>query len=154
MDQKMNNTKPTVTWALMVLLLLGGIAISTPAQKINSFNSTTKGQGTVTVSAIDKRKIYAVSVDLKTNGQAEITLFTDMQLIGQATWPVGKDVSQGINLKITGGVVDGNATGTGKLFLSQDGKSIAKLNIQAKTADGSKITVQFLGNPDKNAPAQ
>lgn len=148
----MTYTKPKVNWTLMVLLLLGGIAISTHAQKITSFNSTTKGQGSVTVSAIDKHKIYAVSVDLKANGQADITLFTDMQLIGQATWPVGKDVSQGINLKIT--VVDGNATGTGKLFLSQDGKSIAKLNIQAKTADGSKITVQFLGNPDKNAPRQ
>jgi hypothetical protein len=47
-------------------------------------------------------------------------------------------------------VVSGNGTGTGKLFLRKDGKSINKLNLEATSADGSKITVDFVA--DKTPP--
>jgi len=148
----LNNTKPSVTCALGVLLLLGGITLTTFAQKITSFNATAKGQGTLTVSDAEQ-KIYAVAVNLKENGDADITLFTQMQLMARARWSEAKDLSQGIDLKITGGVVKGNATGTGKLFLSQDGKAITKLTIDAKSSHGSKVSVQFVAAEDNKAPS-
>jgi len=145
----LNHNKLIIPSTLLVFLLLGGITAT--AQKITSFNGTAKGQGTVTVGDVDKHKIYAVAINLKENGEAEITLFTDLQLTGQARWSLAKDLGEGINLKITGGVVEGNATGTGKLFLSKDGKSIAKLNIQAQTGTGGKVIVQFVATEDNKS---
>ncbi|HEY6244776.1 MAG TPA: hypothetical protein VIX17_12570 [Pyrinomonadaceae bacterium] len=61
----------------------------------------------------------------------DITLFTDLQLFAQGQWSPPVDVVNGISLKISGGVVDGNAVGSGTLFLSAGGKSV-ELNVQAE----------------------
>lgn len=87
-------------------------------------------------------------VVLRENGEAEFTLFTDIQLYGQGRWSAGKDLSQGIDLKITGGVVK-DAKGTGKLFLRADGKSISTLAMQGASNTGGKFAVSFVAE-DKN----
>ncbi len=101
--------------------------VSGAAQKITSLQTTAKGQGTLNISDIDKHKITSVLVILKENGEAELTLYTELQLAAKGTWSVGKTLSQGVDLKITGGIVNGGGTGTGKLLLRRDGKSIKKL---------------------------
>jgi hypothetical protein len=113
------------------------------AQKITSLQTTAKGQGTINISDIDQHKITSVLVILKENGEAQLTFYTDLQLSAKGTWSVGKTLSQGIDLKITGGIVDGGGTGTGKLLLRKDGKSIKKLTIEGTSADGSKVSVDF-----------
>jgi hypothetical protein len=128
------------------------ISAEANAQRITSLTATAKGQGTVTISDVDKHKINAVLVILKENGEAQITLYADMQLSGEATWSAGEDLTQGIDLKITGGVVSGNATGAGKLFLRDDRKSIAKLTIDAVSTGGSKVKVEFTAEEKTKEP--
>jgi hypothetical protein len=140
----MDSVKSKLLKAFTLAGLLGlFISADAAAQKITSLTANAQGHGTVTVSDVDKHQITSVLVILKENGEAEITLIADMQISGQGTWSVGEDLSQGIDLKITGGVVSGNATGTGKLFLREDKKSIARLTISATAADGSKVKVEF-----------
>jgi hypothetical protein len=141
------NIRLTTTLALTVPLafLLSAVAV---AQKITSLNASAKGQGTISVSDIDKHEITSVMVILKEDGDADLTFYADLQLAAQGSWSIGKSLAEGINLKITGGVVSGNATGTGKLFLRKDGKSIDRLNIKATSADGSNITVDFVADKD------
>jgi hypothetical protein len=138
-------------FATLLVLLMSAPAI---AQRITSLTTTAKGHGTVNISDIDKHTINGVLVILKENGEAEITLYADMQLYGQGTWSAPEDLSQGIDLKITGGVVSGNANGTGKLFLRADRKSIDRLTITATTADGSKIQLQFTAEEKKTPPQE
>jgi carbon monoxide dehydrogenase subunit G len=83
---------------------------------------------------------------LRENGDAEIVIVTDMQLMAQGRWTKSADPSQGIALKITGGTVAGNAKGSGKLFLREDGKTIDKLNFEVKSNARSKVTVDFVAD--------
>jgi len=120
------------------------------AQRIVSLQSLAHGKGTLITDG-DEYKITGVLVILRENGEAEFTLFTDMQLYGQGQWSVAKDLSQGIDLKITGGVFknEKDAKGTGKLFLRADGKSIATFTAQGATDSGGKFEVGFVAD-DKN----
>jgi hypothetical protein len=133
--------KRTFFFTIALALSLSSIAL---AQKITSLTTSAKGQGTISISNIDKHQISSVLVILKENGEADFTLYADLQLSAQGTWSMGKSLEEGINLKITGGVVSGNLNGAGKLFLRKDGKSIDKLNIEATTADERKVTVDFV----------
>lgn len=135
-------TTPLVL-SIAIALLLSVIAV---AQKITSLNTSAKGKGTITIADLDKHEITSVRVILKEGGEADLTFYTDLQLSAQGNWSIGKSLKDGIDLKITGGVVSGNASGTGKLFLLKDGKSIDKLNIQATSADDSKVTVDFVAD--------
>jgi hypothetical protein len=120
-------------------------SMAAPPQRMTSFSGTAKGQGMLTIGA-DKSKINSVYLNLKENGEADITLFTELQLSVKGEWSSPDDPLKGIPLKITGGIVDGNATGNGTLFLSSDGKAISKLNIQAKAAGTRKVTIEFVAD--------
>lgn len=140
-------SRSTTTLAFALLLLLSVPAVS---QKITALTATAKGQGTIVISQVDKHQIKSVLVILKENGDADFTFYTDLQLTASGSWSTGGSVADGIDLKITGGVVTGNAKGTGKLFLRNDGKSIDKLNIKAESADGSKITIDFVADKSQD----
>jgi hypothetical protein len=125
-----------------------------PAQtpKITSLTATAKGEGTITVTdpGVEERKrpLYSVVVTLRSNGDAEIVVVTDMQLVARGRWTKPSDLSQGIALKITGGTVANNAKGTGKLYLRPDGKTIDKLNFDATSTARSKVTVSFVAEKE------
>jgi len=121
---------------------------TTVAQRIVSLQSLAHGTGTLVTNG-DESKISAVLIILRENGEAEFTLFTDIQLYGQGQWSASKDLSQGIDLKITGGVVKGEAKGIGKLFLRADGKSIATFAMHGASNTGGKFSVSFVAD-DKN----
>jgi hypothetical protein len=120
----------------------GRLPASTAGQRIVSLQSLAHGRGTIVVDG-DEYKISGVLVILRENGEAEFTLFTDMQLYAQGRWSAGNDLSEGIDLKITGGVGKGDAKGTGKLFLRADGKSISTLTARGTNASGEKFEVSF-----------
>jgi hypothetical protein len=128
------------------------LPLAASAQKITSLQTSAKGEGTLNISDIDKHKITSVLVILKENGEAELTFYTDLQLSAKGTWSVGKTLSQGIDLKITGGIANAGGTGTGKLLLRKDGKSIKKLTITGTSADGSKVSVDFTANNPPSKP--
>ena len=132
--------------SVLVVALVTWLAapLSADAQRITSLLASAKGQGTLTVANAEKRKINAVVVNLKENGVAEITILTDLQLTASGKWTADDDSSKGIALKITGGIVTGNAAGEGTLFLRSDGKSIDKLYIQAKSGTAGEVTVEFV----------
>jgi hypothetical protein len=121
-------------------------------QKLTSLTATAKGQGTITVidPGVEERKrpLYSVVVTLRANGDAEIVVITDMQLIARGRWTKPADLSQGIALKITGGTVSNNAKGSGKLYLRPDGKTIDKLNFEATSTTRSKVTVTFVAEKE------
>jgi len=136
----------------LAIALWLALPASTGAQRIVSLQSLAHGKGTLVTDG-DEYKITGVLVILRENGDAEFTLFTDMQLYEQGRWSAGKDLSQGIDLKITGGVVknEKEAKVTGKLFLRADGKSIATLAMQGTSNTGGKFAVSFAAE-DKNEP--
>jgi len=129
----------------LAIALWLALPASTGAQRIVSLQSLAHGKGTLVTDG-DEYKITGVLVILRENGDAEFTLFTDMQLYGQGRWSVGKDLSQGIDLQITGGVFknEKNAKGTGKLFLRADGKSIATLTMHGASNTGGRFEVGFV----------
>lgn len=143
------NTKLAITLAVGLCLFVQ-TATSAGLQRITSFTALAKGQGTLTFDD-EKHKISGVWVNLKENGEAEITLYTNLQLFVKGQWSASDDRTKGIALKITGGVVDDNATGTGTLFLRPDGKSIDKLSFQARSAGSKTVSVEFLADKEQNS---
>lgn len=135
---------------VLIIALLVWLPAPSSTQKINSLTATAKGQGTITVTDPGaperKRPLNSVVVTLRENGDAEIVVITDMQLFARGRWTKPADLSQGIALKITGGTVANNAKGSGKLFLRPDGKTIDKLNFEAKSNARSKVTVDFVAD--------
>ena len=135
---------------ILGVALLAWLPAPAATQKLTSLTATAKGQGTITVSDAGtpdrKRPLSSVVVTLRENGDAEIVVVTDMQLFARGRWTKPASLSQGIALKITGGTVAGNAKGSGKLFLRADGKTIDKLNFEAKSSARSKVTVDFVAD--------
>lgn len=77
----------------------------------------------------EKFKVTSVVIKLMEDGNAEITLITDITIFVTATWS-GKD-QQVIDLVITGGANKGGVDGSGKLTMKDDRKSISTLSLKA-----------------------
>jgi hypothetical protein len=131
----------TSSFSLLILLAMSGLAV---AQRPQSLDASAKGEGTLSVGK-EKFKLYTVVVKLKEGGEAQITVVSDLSLFVSGEWSAGDDISKGVELKITGGTSQGSASGTGKLFLTADGKGIARLTLQGVTrSSGQKYTANFV----------
>lgn len=142
----MNKIKRFIHWQnLLTILLFAPLvpAISAQAQQSEALTVYAKGHGSI-VSTFEERKIAAALVVLRPNGTALITLFSDLQLHAEAQWTASESSSQEIDLKITGGELSGNVSGSGKLVLTDDGKSIKELLIKSKSFDGRDLTLTFV----------
>ncbi len=143
-----------VVFALLACAPVG--AANTP-QTITSLTANAKGQGTVTISEPDApkgartHKVNSVVVTLRENGEADIVLVSDIQLMARGSWTAPADAGKAIALKITGGIVTGNAKGSGKLFLRADNKSIDRLNFEVTGMGRSKVTVNFVADKESSA---
>lgn len=136
----MRKTRLINLWLAMVVWMALPVYVS--AQPVDHLRALAHGKGTLVLGK-DKYNLTGVLVVLKENGEAEFTLYTDLQIYAQGQWSTGADPSQGIDLKITGGVFK-DAKGTGKLFLRADGKSIASLTGQGTNDSGGKFEVNFV----------
>ena len=109
---------------------------------------TAKGYGAIT-SGVDERKITAALVVLRSNGTVLITVAADAQLLAEGTWKASASSPEEILVKITGGALQGEMTGSGELFLTSDRKTIKELTINLKSSDGQEISVTFVATDSK-----
>lgn len=131
----------------LLLLLFAGffLPVSTQSQESESLILTAKGQGLIT-SAVEKRKITAALVVVRQDGTVMITVSADLQLRAEGTWNASASSPEEILLKITGGVLKGEMTGSGKLLLTGDRKSFKELTMSVKLSDGQEVTVTFVAD--------
>ena len=132
-----------ITSAFILLTVLPMPNRAAP-QALTSLSANARGQGTLTIGR-ETMKIYSIVAQLKEDGTGEIILVTDLTLFVNCTWTVPADLTNGIELKVTGGTSAGGATGSGKLFLKPDGKSIASLSMQGSSNTSKrKIKIDFV----------
>lgn len=130
-------------FTLVLLLLCISIA---SAQRITSLTTAAKGHGTL-IMGDTKQEIHSVVVVLREGGDVQITLITDLQLSAQGRWTASDDATKGIDLTITGGIVSGNVSGSGRLLLRDDGKTIDKLMIKSTSPTGGQLAIDFTAEP-------
>jgi hypothetical protein len=135
---------------LLLILLFAQLCLPVSAQSQQSepIRQFARGHGSI-VSAVEERKFYAVLVVLRENGQALITIYSDLQLQAQGTWSGTGDSPKEIQLKVTGGELNGNLSGSGKLLLSDDRMSLKELTITGKSLDGREMTLRFIADPSE-----
>ena len=132
--------------ALLLLLFAGTfLSVSAQSQESEPLILTAKGQGLIT-SDVEDRKVTSALVVLRQNGTVMITVSAELQLQAQGTWNASGSSPEEIILKITGGALKGEMTGSGKLVLSSDRKSLKELTVNVKTIDGREITVTFVAD--------
>jgi len=115
--------------AASVLVLLGAMLFVGEAQENQSRLAVGHGQGTLRVGD-EKFKINSVIVKLIDDRTAEITLVSDITIFLSATWSKHAESQQEFDLEVNGGANPGSLEGTGKVFLSSDGKSVTRLSLK------------------------
>ena len=110
---------------LLLILLFAQLCLPVSAQSQESepILAFARGHGSI-VSAVEEREFYAVLVVFREDGQALITIYSDLQLQARATWSATGSSPEVIQLKVTGGELNGNLSGTGKLLVSDDRMSL------------------------------
>jgi hypothetical protein len=131
--------------ALLVLFAGLFLPVSAQSQESESLTATAKGQGVI-ASAVDERKTTSALVVLRQNGTALIAVYADVQLQAEGTWSTSASSPEEILLKITGGILKGEMTGSGKLLLTSDRNSIKELTMNVKLSDGQEVTVTFVAD--------
>jgi hypothetical protein len=128
----------------LVLVTIFAFAGITAGQDDKSLVASANGQGTIKLGK-EEFKVYAVVVKLFEDNKAEINVVSDISIFVNGTWSRGSDADKSIDLKITGGSVNGNLDGGGKLLLKDDRKAIAGLNLQIiNKATKKPIKVDFV----------
>jgi hypothetical protein len=134
-------------YGTLFILLFAQFFLPTVAQGQNSDALTLVGQGHgVIADTLEERKFTGALAVLRRDGTVLITLISDLQLQAHGTWSASDSSSAEILLKITGGEIIGNATGTGKLLLSNDRKSIKELSINGRFFDGREVVITFVAD--------
>jgi hypothetical protein len=133
---------------LLLILLFAQLCLPVSAQSQQSepIRAFARGHGSI-VSAVEERKFYAVLVVLREDGQALITIYSELQLQAQGTWSATGSSPKEIQLKVTGGELNGNFSGAGKLLLSDDRMSLKELTITGRSFDGREMTLRFIADP-------
>jgi hypothetical protein len=139
--------------ALLLVLFAGFLLpVSAQSQQLESLTATTTGHGVIS-SSVDEQEITSALVVLRQNGTLLIAVTADCQLQAEGTWSTSSSSPEAILLKITGGVLKGEMTGSGELLLTSDKKSFKALTINMKLADGQEISVTFVAD-DSEAPVK
>lgn len=138
-------------YSMLVAMLFIICQAQTPtkAQSITSLNTTANGEGTIIVDGQDEYKVTKIMVVLSENGEVHLTVYAGMQFFAVGRWSGAKDSDTGIDIKITGGVAQGDATGTGKLVLRPNSKLIAGLSAKGTGTTGAKFSLSFVAD-EKN----
>jgi hypothetical protein len=128
---------------LLMLLLLAATWSTNVAQTTKDRIAIADGDGTLKVGA-EEFRIYSVVVKLMEDGKAEINIVSDITVFVSGTWSGDDAVNRGIDLRITGGATPGGIEGTGKLFLRNDDKAVARLTMQGLSKQSKrKVEVKF-----------
>ncbi len=131
----------------LLILLFAQFFLPASAQGQNRDSLTVVAQGHgVIADKFEERKFTGAVAVLRQDATVLITLYSDLQLQARGTWLASNSSPDEILLTITGGEVSGNATGTGKLLLSNDRKFIRELTIKGKFLDGREIVITFVAD--------
>jgi len=128
--------------ALSTLLALGSVtaAQDPPASLV----ATASGEGKIKLGK-EQFQLHAIVVKLFRDGKAEINLITDITVFIEGTWSRVNETDKTIDLRITGNSMSGNLDGGGKLFLTDDRKSISGLKLQVTNKTTKKnVTADFV----------
>jgi hypothetical protein len=126
------------------LVLLALPTIAAP-QKPKSLMATAKGKGTIKLGK-EEYPLHSVVLKLKEDGNLELILVSEITLFFEGTWSADDDLSKGIDLKLNP-TAAGATQGAGKLFLRDDGKSIARLALQASNKfRKTNVEVRFVAD--------
>jgi len=130
--------------SLSICLVLLPLAMTAVGQQPASLVATVYGTGTIKVGK-EEFKLHAVVVKLFEDGKTEMHLVTDITVYIQGSWARRSDTSKELDLKITGNVVSENMDGGGKLYLSEDHKSVTGLKLEVLNKTSKKlIKVDFV----------
>jgi len=144
----MNRIKRVIRWhKILKLALIAGFVLPVSAQsaKLESLTASGKGHGKIS-SAVDEREITSALIFLRGDGTFLLALTADIQLQAEGTWKASTSSPGEILLKITGGVLKGEMSGSGKLLLTGDRVSIKTFTANVKTVDGREIAVTFVAD--------
>jgi len=129
--------RKTITIALSIFLLLAPV-VTAVSQQSASLVASASGEGTIKLGK-EEFKIHAVVVKLFEDGKAELNLITDITVFISGTWSRADDAAKDIDLKITGNSIRGNLEGGGKLYLTEDRKSISGLKLEVLNKTSRKV---------------
>jgi len=129
--------RKTITIALSIFLLLAPV-VTAVSQQPASLVASASGEGTIKLGK-EEFKIHAVVVKLFEDGKAELNLITDITVFISGTWSRADDAAKDIDLKITGNSTRGNLEGGGKLYLTEDRKSISGLKLEVLNKTSRKV---------------
>jgi hypothetical protein len=87
-----------------------------------------------------------VRVVLREDGKMFITVSADLQLQVEGTWSASTSSPDEVLLKITGGVLDGDMAGSGKLLLTNDRTTFKNLTLSATLRGGPNVTLTFVAD--------
>jgi len=139
---QINRNHKRIMFPVLVTMLT--FAMIAAGQDDKSLVASANGQGTIKLGK-EEFKVYAVVVKLFEDNKAEINVVSDISIFVNGTWSRGSDADKSIDLKISGGSVNGNLDGGGKLLLKDDRKAIAGLNLQIVNKGTKKlIKVDFV----------
>jgi len=130
--------------ASMALCVVIGVSAFAADDPPASLVASAKGEGTIKLGK-EEYKLNAVVVKLFADGKAELNLITDITVFITGTWSRENETAKTIDLKITSSVTGGNLDGGGKIFLTDDRKSISGLKFQVLSKVSRKIiTAEFV----------
>lgn len=128
---------------LCVLLVCGSVTVAQDPPPA-SLVATANGEGKIKLGK-EQYQLHAVVVKLFQDGKAELNLITDITIFIEGTWSRGNEADKTIDLKITGNSMSGGLDGSGKLFLTDDRKSISGLKLQVVNKTTKKnVTADFV----------
>jgi hypothetical protein len=137
------NTYNRVAAGLVVLLLALSVHATLPQDR--SIVVSSNGDGIVKIRQ-EQFKVTAAVVKLTENGEVEINVISEITVFVSGRWTRTGDAANGIDLEITGGTSPGSLEGSGKLFLSDDGKSITSLKLEVVNKTTKRqIVITFVG---------
>ncbi len=128
-----------------MLVMWGATLVTGEAQENQSRLAVARGQGTLRIGE-EKFKINSVIVKLIEDRKAEITLVSDITVFLNATWSNHGESQEEFDLEVTGGATPGGFDGRGKVFLSNDGKSVTKLSLKGVSRTSKRaVEANFAG---------
>jgi hypothetical protein len=142
----MQAKRKLITAASIVVLAFAGMTHSgANAQENQTRMAHSNGKGTLRVGD-EQFKISSVVVKLVDDGKAELTLVSDITIFLTATWSKQGESQQELNLNMRDGDSRGGLQGAGKVVFSEDGKSVARLNLKGVSrATKRAVEVSFEG---------
>jgi hypothetical protein len=124
------------------MLVLGSVAFAQDPQP--SLVLSANGEGKIKLGK-EEFNLNAVVVKGFQDGKIEINLVTDITVFISGTWSRANETDKTIAVKITGNSMSSNLDGGGKIFLTDDRKSITSLKLQVANKMTKKIvTADFV----------